>query len=845
MKTLKVALVAIAFAFPVQLLAQDRSGASGGLEEITVTAQRKPETLQSAAIPINVATGERLELLGIGNAEKLNKISPALAVSSGGGANTAFFVRGVGNFTNNGYTNPAIAFNLDGVYVGRPSSTISSFLDLNRVEVLKGPQGTLYGRNSTGGAINVIPNKPTLGENSGSIRLGVGNYEATNVTGIGNFALGDSTAIRAAAIVSQHDGYFSDGTSELEDVALRFQLYGEPSDAFNYRVSADYSTQKGTGAGVQVNGRFRFTPFSPDLPVPNWTWIPLPADAGGDYTGLHTPETLQYIGDNVASAPGFMPYVGFAYPSRDDSYSGIMAELNFALGETDLVIIPAYRVSKLNNRFNGPPFKAALNQDEAKQASLEARLSGDSERFDWLLGAHYYDENVEGVNSFNQFSNANQNDWDSSVEAIALFARGTFSISDNFRLVAGIRYTDESRSMDAMNDATVALCLEETVGRPPFCPQIESIPVGLTQLESLSQLDPALFPTGSPINPDGTITPGARPYGPINYFAPAQFGPGALMIITPSSYSSTDGDTEPTYRLAFEYDLADDNMLYASYESGFRAGGFNLSQGNETYKPEYIDAYTIGSKNRFLDNTFELNVELFYWDYQDQQLAALGLDENGNNSFFTRNVGAATIKGAEIDFQWAASDNTLLRGAVQFLDSTYDSFTFKQVDLSDVGDPPNFLTPVNGCDNTQVLFQGDNVIPWTPQDEAVPGNERGFIVDCSGKDALKSPEWTATFGIQHTFNLGSYALIGNLDGRYRGERELGFNYLPEGRAPSVVTADASLTLLSDNGNWTLNAYVLNLTDETIATTYQLGSGSVSGSALEPPMTYGIRFGYDF
>lgn len=120
----------------------------GGLDIITVTAQRREETLQDAAIAINAATGDELAQAGVVDATGLNKIAPALTVSTGGGANAGYFVRGVGNFTNNGYTAPAVAFNVDGVYIGRPSSTIASFLDLSRVEVLKGPQGTLYGRNA-------------------------------------------------------------------------------------------------------------------------------------------------------------------------------------------------------------------------------------------------------------------------------------------------------------------------------------------------------------------------------------------------------------------------------------------------------------------------------------------------------------------------------------------------------------------------------------------------------------------------------------------------------------------------------------------------------------------------
>lgn len=854
MKVFNMTMLAISINFSLYATAQtdgsngeikEEASSNPTIEQITITAQRRSESLQDAAIPINAASGAQMERMGISNAEGLNKVAPALTVSTGGGANTAYFIRGVGNFTNNGYTNPAVSFNIDGVYIGRPSSTISSFLDLDRVEVLKGPQGTLYGRNSTGGAINVVSKAPELNVNSGSIKFGLGNYSAYNVTAVGNFEVSDDSALRLAAVVSERDGYFSDGTSDTDDTALRASYYIEASDDLNIRVTADYSTQQGAGAGVQYEGYYAFAAFQSELPVPSWAYVPAPDALSGDFKGLHNPDVLEYIKTNVAGAPGHMPFEGFVYPTRDDSYWGINAEINYDLDWAQLTVIPSHRVSKLDNQFNGPPFKAAINKDEATQSSIELRLTGETERVEWILGSLYFDENVHGINSFNQFSTVSHNDWESDVESASIYGRLTYNVSETLRLVGGIRFTDDSYTMNATQTATAAVCLEHPEGRAPFCPQIPSMPVALTLVDTLAMLDPALFPTGSPLNADGTITPGARPYGPINYFAPAQFGPGAILAITPGATVEEGGDTQTTYRAAVEYDLSDRNMVYTSFESGFRAGGFNLSPGREFYEPEYIDAYTVGSKNRLLDNALELNLELFYWEYEGQQLAALGLDINGDNAFYTRNVGASTIKGLEVDFRYALAVGTLLRGSAQFLDAVYDSYEYIQVDLSDAGiDPPNFLTPVNTCENTLGIFDGDNLVAYDPALDVV-GAKRGFTVDCSGKDALNAPDLTLTLGIQQTIELDGYALIGNLDARYRGARELGFNYVPGGRKDSDVTLDASVTLVSNDGAWTVNAFVRNLTDEAIAATYQLGSGNIAGSAYEPPRTYGVSVNYEF
>ena len=802
-------------------VADDNAGTSSAqLDVITVTAQRREETLQDAAIPINAVSGESLVRSGVTDASQLNKIAPALYVSAGGGANVGYFVRGVGNFVNNGYTSPAVAFNIDGVYIGRPSSTIASFLDVNRVEVLKGPQGTLYGRNATGGAINVIPNAPELGVMGGAVSAEYGNYDAYQLTGVVNVPLGNNVAVRLAASQSEHDGYFSDGTGSANDLALRGQIFAE-FGAASIRLSADYSTQKGTGSGVNVDGVYTFRPFTPNAAVPNWAYIPAPANVSEPFTGLFAPQTLAFIEANATAAPLYSPLNGYAYPFRDDKYLSLNAEFNLDLGGMDLVVIPAFRRSELDNQFPGPPFKAAINQDVAKQYSLEARLSGDVGPVDWLVGGYWFEESVVGVNSYNQFSTVTFNRFDSDTETLAFFGRATFNVTDELRVVGGLRYTDESREIDALAIATAGVCLIEPVAGPPSCAQVPTIPVGLTLQDSLSQLNPALFPAANPLT--GPTPYGAFPYGPFG-----RFGPQALLINTPTSVVRSAGDEEITYRVALEYDATPDNLLYVSLETGFRAGGFNVTFGQEEFAPEFIDAWTIGSKNNFFDNRVQVNFEGFYWKYTGQQLAALGVDGRGNNAFYTRNVGESSVKGVEIDFQALATPTTLISGGMQYLDATYDRFTFNQIDLSDATDPPNFLTPVTGCTSTQVM---------APQ--------RSFNIDCSGKAALYAPKWTLNLAVQQTFETTAMDIVAMVEGRYRSDRVIGFNYLPTGNSGDDLTFDASVSFEPTAFPLVVTAFVRNLTDEAVPATYQLGAGNVASSAYESPRTYGLRVGYEF
>jgi iron complex outermembrane receptor protein len=804
-------------AAPEEYEAED---ASGGLNVIVVTAQRREETLQDAAIAINAATGEDLISSGVTDASQLGKIAPALYVSHGGGANVGYFVRGVGNFVNNGFTNPAVAFNIDGVYVGRPSSTVAAFLDLNRVEVLKGPQGTLYGRNATGGAINVIPNVPQFNRFEGSLSGQYGNYDAWELTGVLNVPVAPDVAVRLAATTSRRDGYFSDGTGSAEDLALRGQVRAALGDAVEVRLSADYSTQKGTGPGLNVHGAFRFTPFNPAATVPNWTFVPAPANVTAPFTGLHAPQTLAFIQATGSAAPLFSPLTGYAYPFRNDEFLGINGEFKADLGDVELVVIPAYRRSELDNQFNGPPFKAAINQDVAKQYSVEARLSGALGPVDWILGGYWFDESVKGVNSYNQFATVTYNDFDYSSESLAGFARATLNVTDDLRLVGGIRYTDESRAIDALPVATTAVCLVPAVG-PRSCPLVPTIPVGLTLLDSFGQLNPALFPAGSPVTRPS-------PYGVFPYVPGGQFPPYALIINTPTPINRTAGDEQVTWRGAIEFDVTPDNLLYASFETGFRAGGFNTTFGQEEYAPEFIDAWTIGSKNSFFNNRLQLNIEAFLWDYRGQQLAALGVDANGNNSFFTRNVGESSVKGVEVDFQVLATATTRIFGGVQYLDATYDSFRYNQVDTSAVTDPPNFLVPITGCSYAQVMAP-----------------RRSFDIDCSGMPALYSPDWTVNLGAEQAVATGIGEFTAIAEGRYRSDRTLGFSFLPAARSGDDLIIDASLSFKPYTTDFTVTAFVRNLTNEVVPGNYQLGAGNVASSVYEPPRTYGVRAGFKF
>ena len=319
---------------------------------ITVTAQRREETTQDAAIPIVAATGEQLTQAGVVDVTGLNRIAPSLNIVNQAGSATSFFIRDFGNYQNNKLSDSAVAFNFDGVYVARPSSR-AAFLDVERVEILKGPQGTFYGRNGTGGAINVIPRRPELGELGGYLHAGYGNYDAYELSGAINSPLGDNAAVRISRIVGGHDGYFDDGTGDREDLALRAQVCAEFGQSLDVRLVGEYATKSGIGPGTNILGAYQLTPkiFLPagtPTTIPNYTFIPAPANVSEPFTGLHTAATQAFF-KQIPAPPLFATSDDPLYPSIDDEIYAFHAEINLDLGDATITVIPAYRNQELRN----------------------------------------------------------------------------------------------------------------------------------------------------------------------------------------------------------------------------------------------------------------------------------------------------------------------------------------------------------------------------------------------------------------------------------------------------------------------------------------------------------------
>ena len=773
---LALPLAAVAQTAPVVTAQADQAAVApdAGLADIVVTAQRRSENLQRAAIAVSAVSGDTLRDAGVTRPTELTSVVPSLQVVPAAGPYSLFYLRGVGNFSGNALADSAVAFNFDGVYIGRPSSTTGFFYDLDRVEVVKGPQGTLYGRNATGGAINVISHKPELGELSGSLTGDYGNYNAVRVDGAINVPLGDKAAVRAAGIYVRHDGYLNDGTDDQKDYGGRVSLRLDPTDTLKIVTEADYFHQAGKGPGatpLALNDSARIGVLSPQ----------------GQAYYLAQPNTLDgrtFYGINIS-------------PFLNNNFWGVSSTIDLATSFGSITVIPAYRESNIDY-YDATPGFAVRQQEHDSQTSVEARAaSNDDHPFRWLAGAFAYEEKINSpLVVYDHQSNGSFQNFRTDTKSLAVFGRLTYAIVPAFRLSAGGRFTTEDKQFAGTVFAPNRICVRPTSFFPtyvPGCPNAVPIPYNVF--------------TPPPLNfipgPDGTITTGAG-------------------IDNTGANAKRASFERFTYRLAADWDITSRNLLYASFETGFKSGGFFFATTGGTFKPERIDAFTVGSKNRFLGNRLQLNAEAFYWRYKDQQISHVGVDSAGLAIFPTENVGRATFKGVEVEARVLPAPNTMLSADVQYLDAKYDNFVYQQ---------PNFN---GGLGNGTACPSVGTVGAF-------------YTVDCSGNRPPNAPEVTLNLGAQQTIPLGNGGnLVANVRGHHQTTTLTGLEFTAIERQTAYWTADASVTYSAPHDRYFLTAYVNNAFDKTIiSAAFPPPFSLFTVGTLRPPRTFGIRGGVKF
>ena len=773
------------------------------LAEVLVTAQRRTEDIQKAALSIEVFGGDDLRAAGVSKADDLTKLAPGLQIS--GGTTTQVYVRGVGDFGVTATANPAVATSVDGVAIARPQAISGNFFDLERVELLKGPQGTLYGRNASGGALNILSAQPVLGEFAGFAQATLGSYSLRALEGAFNLPAGQRSAFRLSYQVNSREGYLSDGTDDDKHQSFRLQNKFQDG-ALTLRTVLSYGHLGGRGTGVAI------IPALTGLSA--WTGN-TDSRAGAAFMAA---ATAQFNGalaggcnpapppaGNCPPAPALLSNPATSATFQDvTTYAGHL-QLDYDFGGPVLTVIPAYR--RTDGRFAiqpsflynvggvyGPNGEKS-NGETSRQTSLEARLAGNTDRVKWVLGAYWFKEDQTNDFALQGGQILNQRVIGAlGTTAIAGFGQLTYNVTERFRVTGGLRYTSDERTSDSLSKFAISPSITSPLfaiaGLPPI-PCLPNVPAA-----------------------------GANP-------------PGALcrlMNANPDFYDSKVKFNKATWKAGIEVDLRDASMLYADISTGFKAGGFNqaLSIADpsklQAYEPESITAYTVGLKNRFLDNRLQLNLETFYWDYKDLQLSAQGIDAAGLIVLLTQNAGKATVKGQNVSVVAKPWTNGTLRASVEYVDSNYDNFVLTQL--------AQFAPP--GRTSCSQAYSPTGTV----------------TVNCSGFPLVRSPKWSGNLGLSHDIPLGNGGKVAlDADVSFSGSYYLATDFRPKQQDDGYNNVSASVTYHAPDDRWFISAYGRNLSNEAI---YTGGGGHQSGfvqgwftSNIAPPRTYGARLGVRF
>jgi iron complex outermembrane recepter protein len=415
--------------------------------EIIVTAQRKSESVQDVPISITALTGEALSKAGIQDTENLVTLTPGLLVQRSVVGKIS--IRGVGNENYTIAGDPGVAVHSDGVYVARAAAGLFDLYDVNRVEVLRGPQGTLYGRNATGGVINVIPYTPT-DEYEGSVTAEYGNYDAFRITGMVNAAVSPTFGIRISVLSNQRDGFTRNTNA---GAAARGFGSLDSKDVFAIRAQA---ASLGDGP---FKARLAFEYMNDDSNLPAYKYLNRPtalpnSDFGGGAAAFTKPNLRVVNQAFELNIPGYTRGVGGDSDVFKTTQGSLALHMSYDFGSVSLSSISGYRRTKFNwlNDGDGSDtfYVNYIQQDSSKQYSQEIQLSGGGDTLDWIVGGFYFKETGSSFIALPFTFGANLPfyiaiDGTAKTKAFAGFGELNWKATDRLKVTLGARYSDEKR----------------------------------------------------------------------------------------------------------------------------------------------------------------------------------------------------------------------------------------------------------------------------------------------------------------------------------------------------------------------------------------------------------------
>lgn len=790
-KALAAALLSIISTQGAQVNAEETSALT--LEEIVVTAQRRTQSLQDVPIAVNAISADQLEQSGVASLEDVSKIAPGLSIGDNGGApDKVIGLRGLATATLGVGVEASTATYIDGVYQ-RGGMLTSMLNDIAQVEVLKGPQGTLFGRNAAAGAINIRTNAPEDGF-GGKVNASIGNEGMYKLSGVVNQPLSKDVLSRTSFVVKKRDGWQEDvdsaGADDLNEVdsyLVRSRISWDINDSLAADFTVDYQESAGTRGGLVTEEAVAAFP-----------------------SGFTAPQNLD---KNKASMSGLIrdkdgnlvPFTS----ERETESLGVSVSLDWDINDDlSLISVTAYRDSEANIPMNsgglyspvsvdlGPgtplPYSAGyvgVETFEFETFSQEFRLSGMTDSVDWFVGFNYFkDESNKhtrmALPAFYYAAVADpdtdadndpgipqgrlddgENNTTVEIESYALFGDVIFQLNDKWRLTTGLRYSyDEKKVSWADNNQTA-----------------------------------------------------------FGFFADVENG----VLVTAGVPAKADDDwSNISGRLVLDYALSDDTMLYASAAQGYKSGGFNTditpgANPSNTFDLEESVSYEFGMKSSLLDDRLMLNAAVFFNDYSDYQFQVSVPGQLTPVSL----GGDAEIFGTELELTYLASENLTLTAKISTLEAEYVS------DVTANGPLGQFTAVKKG-------------------QEMMRAPEYAGVV---GADYL----WMHNSGSSVRFNLlysftDDYRLsntnLDNLQGN-------GLTFTEDDvRTDAHGLLTARITFTDQTEEWGVSLWGTNLTDESYreeghvsignAVYSQLGAATKTYARNQPRM-YGVDFTYNF
>lgn len=780
------------------------------LEEVIVTAQRREQSVQDTPIAISAFSGDQLATAGVVNMDTLQDLVPNMNVTSEGLRDGVIItMRGVAGTDVRNSADPTTAFHVDGNYVPRLQGANAYFFDVDRVEVLRGPQGTLYGRNSTGGVVNVITKKPVLGEFSADVEAGFGSFNDFQVRGGVNIPLSENVATRLAFVRQTRDGYITNGgpgsarvtedANDADELSVRGHLLWEISSDTSALFTAEAYKRGGVGQANSFIG-----PVPDDIQAVN--------DARSALFGF-APAVVTDLNGNPFSAsadPNDTNPLN-TQGTRDDRDYNFRFELTHDFGFMQAYYQVGYRS---NRRFfvNDNDGQAAIidgvettnSNVETAQSDVwsnELRFSGDVGPVSIITGAYWSKETndsdfttngtrdparnamVPGVpGPVSTFGFDRQNvrftETGATNKTVAAFFNVDYHVTEKLDFTAGVRWTEDKKdSGGEFGDPTRSFM------------EVSFINSGVN---------------GDPTGRVFTVRPGSMAVPGVNGSQVGNFSWDKL-----------------TWKVGASYNFNEDVMTYASFSTGFKSGGYNRGSQGLTldgtlvpFQPEEIDAIEAGVKATFLDGRARVNFTGFYYDYTGlQQQAIITSPIDGTTTNTTFNAAAAEVWGLELESALVFGESGSISLTAGYIDTEFTEFA-------------DFLDPFTET-----------------------------IIDLSGNELPKAPEFNLTASvIPMTFRGLKGTWTPQVTVHY--ETEMFFNntnFAFEERG-DFATVDTVIRYDHEGGQWYGEFYGRNLSDKNILDDFGCGDIVSSGSSrpdsylgcdgsFRPPRTFGVRIGF--